>query len=134
MEALKGEIRNYMSSPVFSIEADSSIKEAAKRMHDHHSGALFVTKNEDYIGIISETDITYKLVGKGLDPNKTNVSAVMTEPIISMDSNRQIEEAGEFMCKNKIRYLAITEGDKIVGMLCVKDLFAYCAKTFHLVK
>ena len=46
-----------------------------------------------------------------------------------MDRYFPVEEANEYMHKNRIRHLAITEEDKIVGMLSMKDLVAYYAKS-----
>lgn len=129
-----GEIREYMSFPVLSIDSDATVQEAAKYMHDHEVGALFVTKNEEYVGILCEKDITCNVIGRGLDPETTKISSVMSKPILSMDCHQPIEDAGEFMCKNRIRHLAVTEKDKIVGVLLVKDLFSYCAQTFHMVR
>ena len=56
----------------------------------------------------------------------------MTSPILSLDCYLPIEEANRFMYKNKIRYLAVTEEDKIVGILSVKDLVAYFSKDFRM--
>ena len=56
----------------------------------------------------------------------------MTSPILSMDRYLPVEEANQFMHKNKIRHLAVTEEDKIVGMLSVKDLVSYFTRDFRM--
>ena len=56
----------------------------------------------------------------------------MTEKLQTMDRYLPIDEANEFMHKNKIRHLVITEEDKIVGMLSVKDLVGYYTKSFKM--
>jgi MHS family proline/betaine transporter-like MFS transporter len=53
----------------------------------------------------------------------------MTRPLQTMDRFFPVEEASQFMHKNKIRHLPITEDEKVVGILSVKDLVAYYAKS-----
>ncbi|MEE9258205.1 MAG: CBS domain-containing protein [Nitrospinaceae bacterium] len=126
------EIGDYMSSPILSIDVESSVQEAAQYMEANHVGSVLVRKYEEYVGLITETDLTRKVLGGKLDPETTLVSDVMTSPILSMDRYLPVDQANEFMHKNKIRHLAITEEDKIVGMLSVKDLVGYYAKSFRM--
>ena len=59
------------------------------------------------------------------------MSEVMSK-VHTMDRYMLIEEANQYMHKNRIRHLAITDDDKIVGMLSVKDLVAYFSKDFRM--
>ena len=52
----------------------------------------------------------------------------MTSPIFSIDRYLPIEEVNRFMRKNKIRHLRVTEEDKIVIILLMKDLVTYFSK------
>jgi len=86
------------------------------------------------VGILTETDLSRKVVAKRLDPVTTMVSSVMTKPILSMDRYMPVKEAEEFMKKKKIRHLAVTEGDEIVGILSLKDLVSCYSKSFRMVE
>ncbi|MGA1875630.1 MAG: cyclic nucleotide-binding/CBS domain-containing protein [bacterium] len=122
------EIGEYMSSPVLTIDADSTVKEAAKHMGANHVGALLVKKGDEYVGIVTDSDMARKIIGKGLDPEATRVSEIMSQPIMSIDRFLPIEQADEMMQKGNIRHLAVTEEEKIVGVLSVKDLILFRAK------
>ncbi len=126
------EIGDYMVSPVLSIDLESSVQEAAMFMTANNIGSLLVKALDEYAGIVTETDLTRKVLGKGLNPESTPISEIMTSPILSMDCYLPVEEANRFMHKNKIRHLAVTEDDKIVGILSVKDLVAYFSKDFRM--
>ncbi|GJL79115.1 MAG: histidine kinase [Nitrospinaceae bacterium] len=128
-DILLDEIGDYMSSPIFSVDHDSSVQEAAQTMHSSNVGSVLVKEYDDYVGIVTETDLSRKVVSKGLDPETTKVTKIMTKPLQTMDRFFPVEEANQFMHKNKIRHLAITENEKVVGMLSVKDLVGYYAKT-----
>ena len=58
----------------------------------------------------------------------------MTKPIVSMDRYMPVKEAEEFMKKKKLRHLAVTEDDEIVGILSVKDLVSCYSKSFRMVE
>ncbi|KMP11959.1 hypothetical protein UZ36_02665 [Candidatus Nitromaritima sp. SCGC AAA799-C22] len=126
------EIAEYMSSPVLSIDAQSSAQEAAEYMSGNSVGALLVTNMGKHVGVVTETDLTRRVVGKGLNPETTLVSDIMTQPVLTMDEYLPMDEANHFMHENKIRHLAVTEADEIVGMLSIKDLVSYYAKSFRM--
>ncbi len=125
------DVGDYMSSPVLRIDSDASVQEAAILMEKSHVGSLIVEKYGDDIGIITERELSQKVLAKGGNPEEMKVSDIIAS-IQSMDRYMPIEEANQFMHKNKIRHLAITDDDKIVGILSVKDLVAYYSKDFRM--
>ena len=126
------EIGDYMISPILSIDLESSVQEAAQFMVAHNIGSVLVKEFEEYVGIVTETDLTRTVLGKGLNAESTPVSEIMTSPILSLDCYLPVEEANRFMHKNKIRHLAVTEEEKIVGILSVKDLVSYFSRDFRM--
>lgn len=132
MEEYFEDIGDYMSSPVFSIDSELTVQEAAQQMHAKNVGALLVRVHDEYVGIITETDLARKVVAVGLNLENTMVSSVMTQPVFSMDRYIPVEEAEKFMKKKGIRHLAVTEEDKIVGMLSIKDLVSCYSKAFKM--
>jgi len=125
------EVGEYMSSPVLRIDSEASVQEAAILMEKSHVGSLIVEKYGDDVGILTEKELTQKVLAKGVNPEELKVSEVMS-PVHSMDRYMPIEEANKYMHKNRIRHLAVTDDDKIVGMLSVKDLVAYFSKDFRM--
>lgn len=118
-------IGEYMSSPVLSVDIKTSIQEASQMMDSQKAGSLLITDSDHYVGIITESDMTRKVLGGKLDPEKTLVSQIMSQPVLSMDRSVTIYEANDYMRDNKIRHLAVTENDKIVGMLSISDVVGF---------
>ena len=114
------EVGGYMSSPVLRIDAEASVQDAAVLMEGNNLGSLIVEEYGDDVGILTEKDFTQKVLAK-----------IMTKPILTMDRYMPVEEANRFMKKNKIRHLPITDDDKIVGMLSIKDLVSYFSRDFQ---
>jgi len=57
------EIGLYMSTPVLHIDSEASISEVTKLMESKNVGSLLVKKKDDYIGIVTERDMTRKVIG-----------------------------------------------------------------------
>ena len=125
------EVGEFMSSPVLRMDSEGSVQDAAILMEKSHVGSLIVEKHGDDVGIITERELSQKVLAKGGNPEEMKVSDIMA-PIQSMDRYMPIEEANQYMHKNKIRHLAVTDDDKIVGVLSVKDLVAYYSKDFRM--
>ncbi len=134
MEEYLEEIGNYMSSPVISIDSELTVQEAAQQMHAKNVGSVLVRIYDKYVGVLTETDLSRKVVAKKLNPETTMVSSIMTTPIISMDRYMPVIEAEEFMKNKKIRHLVVTEEDEVVGILSVKDLVSCYSKSFRMVE
>jgi signal-transduction protein with cAMP-binding, CBS, and nucleotidyltransferase domain len=110
-----------------SVDADSTAEETARVMHDKNVGSLLVKEKDEYVGIVTETNLTRKVLGGKMDPKTTSVSAIMSQPLLSMDGHMPVTEANAFMAKHNIRHLAVTENEKVVGMISVKDLVSFYA-------
>jgi len=121
------EIGDYMVSPVLSIGPEASAQEAAKLMESKHIGSLLVKEGETFLGIITETDLTRKILAQGLQDKNPKVSDIMTAPLQTIDCHEPIVDANQLMANKRIRHIAVTENDAVVGMLSVKDLIHYYA-------
>ena len=124
---LNEEIGDYKASPVMSIAPEASTQEAAQLMESKHIGSLLVKDGDTYVGIITETDLTRKILARGLEDKNSKVSDIMTAPLQTLDCHEPIVDANQLMANKRIRHIAVTENDQVVGMLSVKDLIHYFA-------
>jgi len=120
-------IGDYMTSPVSGIDAESFVREAAQIMQSEHIGSVFVKENDKFIGIITENDLSRKVVAENLDTETTKVRNIMTEPLISLDCSEHVAKANQMMAQKKIRHLGVTRNREIVGVLSVRDLVSFYA-------
>ncbi|MBC8285508.1 MAG: CBS domain-containing protein [Nitrospinae bacterium] len=126
-EHLEETISEYMTTPVQSVTGETTILEVSQLMAEKNIGSVLVKNGGDYIGIITERDLTRKVIGQGLDPKTTPVTETMSSPLITLEGSEPVTEANQFMAKHKIRHLAVTVEGKISGILSVKDLVAFYA-------
>lgn len=114
-----------MSRSLRSIPPDASLLEAARLMRDSKLGALLVEDREEFVGIVSETDLVRKAMAGGEDPLGQPVKSVMSSPIITIEIDRSAHDASDQMAEHGIRHLAVTQDGEIVGMISVVDLLRY---------
>jgi signal-transduction protein with cAMP-binding, CBS, and nucleotidyltransferase domain len=117
-------INEFMKSPAINVDGETTIEVAAKMMVERKIGSLLVKEAEEYVGIITKSDIVKKLVAEGRDPKSTSVTDVMSRPLLSKDQYVQRSEANEFMLRKHIKHLAVTQGKKILGILTITDMVA----------
>jgi signal-transduction protein with cAMP-binding, CBS, and nucleotidyltransferase domain len=115
-------IKEFMISPIISVEGQTLVKAAAGLMCEKKISALLVREGEAYVGIVTKSDFVKKVIAEDLDPKITRIHSVMSTPLFSLDEYVQPCEASEFMLRKGIKHLVVTEGKKIVGILTIKDL------------
>src|SRR5262245_52143923 len=108
-----------------AVDRDLDVRKAAEIMRDKNIGSLFVTRNKDIIGIITDTDLVRRSVATGADPSKTTVEQIMSAPIITIEEHKTLLDANDLMAREHLRHLGVTRGGKLVGMISVRDLVVF---------
>jgi len=115
-------VKDIMITPVVTIDAEKTVKQAGELMKKTRKGCLIVTKKGKPIGIVSDSDIIKRVVAKNLLPSKIKVKEVMSSPLITIGPNEEILEAVRKMKKNNIHRLPVIENQKLVGILSLSDI------------
>ena len=126
-------VNEYMVKAVKDIDAAASVKDAAEKLDSFGIGSLLVKKDTDYVGIVTEQEITRQLVAKNLDPNNTKVGDILNPDIDYIDQEETMSHAIAIMRKKRLWYLVVRDGKTVVGILSVKDLLAFYEKWFQLI-
>jgi CBS domain-containing protein len=114
--------RQVMSSPVHSIAIGTTARVAASEMTARRLGSLLITRGEVPIGIVTESDLVHKIVGRDLNPYVTAVEQIMSTPLVSVDVNQPVESVRDLMVKRRVRHLGVLEHGQIVGVISARDL------------
>ena len=108
------------------IDADSTAYDAAVTMLKHKCGALLVcekVKNGPLIGIITERDLTFRVIPKDLDPKKTKVNKIMTKNPDTIKPDKTTIDAIKIMKSKGFRHLPVVNKNEIIGILSMRDLY-----------
>jgi CBS domain-containing protein len=107
---------------VYSIDADSTVLEAARFMMEHSIGALPVLRDGDIVGIISERDVMNRVVAAARLPGTTKVAEVMTANPKSINVDETIDNCLFLMREFGFRHLPITDGKQLKGLVSLRDI------------
>ena len=119
-------VRDWMSSPVVVVDADSSVSYAMTLMRRRHIHSVIVKvgeKTQSY-GIVTTTDISVKIVAAGRNPAETAVREIMSGPLITGSADWTLMECSQMMERYKFHHLPIAdENGTLVGLISATDIF-----------
>ncbi|VXD10301.1 conserved hypothetical protein [Planktothrix serta PCC 8927] len=117
--------KDIMTSDVVTIKGSDTVAEAVKQMNDLCLRALIVERRheQDAYGIITETDIVYKVTAYGKDPKKVRVYEVMTKPCIVVNPDLGVEYVARLFAQTGIRRAPVIH-DHLVGIISVTDIIS----------
>jgi CBS domain-containing protein len=115
-------VRDAMTDDPRSIGAAESVVEAARLMRDEHIGSLPVTEDKRLVGVITDRDITTRVVAEGAVPDTMSVGDVYSRDLISVEPNNDLEEALQLMARHQVRRLPVVENGRLVGMVAQADI------------
>jgi CBS domain-containing protein len=105
------------------VPAESPVIKVARLMRDQDIGAVPVGKDDRLIGMITDRDLTLRVLAEGRDPAVTRAEEVMTRGIIYCSTHQSLEDAVYLMDQRQIRRLPVLDENKrLVGMLSMGDI------------
>jgi CBS domain-containing protein len=91
-------------------------------MRDEHIGSLPVTEGGRLVGMITDRDLTTRVVAEAAVPETTSVGEVYSRDLISVEPNNDLEEALQLMARHQVRRLPVVENGRLVGMVAQADI------------
>ncbi|MET0935776.1 MAG: CBS domain-containing protein [Luteibacter sp.] len=107
---------------LFHISPDATVFEALQVLERHGVGALLVMVDDTLTGVVSERDYTRKVALLGKNSKEVKVSEIMTPDVITVGPTTRTRACMTLMSQKRIRHLPVVEGDKVVGMISIRDL------------
>jgi CBS domain-containing protein len=115
-------VRNAMTEDPRSIATSASVVEAAQLMREAHVGSLPITDGEQLVGMITDRDITTRVVAEAADLGTTSVGDVCSRDVISVEADTDHEEAVDLMALHQVRRLPVVENGRLIGIVAQADI------------
>ena len=115
-------VRDAMTEKPHSIDASASVVEAARLMRDENIGSLPITDDGKLAGMITDRDITTTVVADGADPKATSVGDIGRQDSISVEPDKDLEEALQLMARHQVRRLPVVENGELAGIVTQADI------------
>ena len=118
-------VSGIMRKQLETIEATSSVQQAAKKMKDKNVSSLVVVdENGRPQGLVSERDLVTKVCTTDVPINTIKNKEIMTSPVITISSKSSPSKAANMMLEYNVRHLLVVDnGDenKPIGMVTPLD-------------
>ena len=107
---------------LYKVPPDLAVFDALKSLAEYGVGAVLVMDGERMVGVFSERDYTRKVALLGRNSRETLVRDIMTADVISVTPATGTRACMALMSQKKIRHLPVVEGQKVVGMISIRDI------------
>ena len=111
-----------MHPGVIQIPGDVSVGEAARLMHKEQAPCVLIKDTENRIGIMTHTDIVYKVVAQGLNPDDVESRRIMSMPVQSIEFDQSLEAVTTMMASSEVPLLVVTRQQHPIGVISAQDL------------
>ena len=108
---------------VVTIGPNETVLAAIQKLVEHDRGSLPVCDDEGrLVGIITERDVVRKCLAHGISYANIRVEDIMTHQVAIGTLEDDADYAISVMNRKRVRHLPILDGQKVVGMISMRDL------------
>ena len=113
---------DIMTTKILTIDSLATVAEAIALMQEHKVRSLVVEPGEDgTYGIVTETDIIYKVATKDVDPESVMIYQIMTKPCIVVNPDLDLKNVARLFAETGISRAPVIQ-QRLLGIISVTDL------------
>ena len=112
------------ADPICCLTTDS-VQRAARLMRDEGVGSVPVVRDQanELVGIVTDRDLTLKVLAEARDPNRTTIGDVMTREPITCRPDDDAQKVLDLMAQHQLRRIPVVEAhNHIVGIVAQADV------------
>lgn len=115
-------IEDLARSDAVTADPEAPVADLAATMEEESVGSVVITVDETPVGIVTDRDLTVRVLGAGLDPTEQTAEDVMTDDLRTAEPDAGFHEAASMMADHGIRRLPVSDGDTLVGIITADDV------------
>lgn len=116
------DILNMKGGTIYSIAPEGTVADAVAMMVRHDIGSLVVMAGAQMTGMLTFREVLQGLDAQGGNLADLRVKDVMVAKPVCGDPDDTLDHLRETMTKNHIRYLPVTDGEQLVGVISFHDV------------
>lgn len=105
------------------LPPEATARAAALLMRERRVGAVMVAVEGRLVGIVTERDLVYRLLADGRPAEQISLHQIMTPDPQTLAPDDPATDALEKMRLGHYRHLPVVDGDRILGMVSIRDLY-----------
>lgn len=116
-------IQDLARDDVVTATPDTSVQELAERMRDEGVGSIVITNDAEPQGIVTDRDLTIRVLADGAGPAEMTASDVMSTDLCQIHPRDGFYRAAQVMSEHGVRRLPVCNEDgELTGIITADDL------------
>ena len=116
------QVRDVMVANVVTGERSMTAREAAQRMIQNEVGPLPLVEGDRPVAMITDRDLTARVVAEGRDPGSVTVGDIATTELVTITPDQDLDQARQLMAQHHLDRLLVVEGDRLAGIISEADI------------
>src|SRR5689334_12839519 len=116
-------VGTVLNTDLIILESDKSAKEAFEFMEQRNARCVLASHKGEVVGIVSKTDILFKVLSQDRNPAKVKLREIMTSPVLAIDPKTTVKEALSIMDKHLVRQVMVHAYSAVLGMVTREDIY-----------
>jgi CBS domain-containing protein len=114
--------RDYYRTDVATAPADATGSDLADRMAHFGIGSVVIVDGAGHpIGIVTDRDLTCRVIAKGVDPDAARAGEIMSSPVVTVGPTDPMDVAIERMRGAGVRRLPVVREGQLTGLVALDD-------------
>jgi signal-transduction protein with cAMP-binding, CBS, and nucleotidyltransferase domain len=114
-------IRDLMSVPPVMVPSVTPVRQVAAHMDFDGVGCVLVVDDERLVGLVTDRDLTLRVLARGLSPDLP-VGSVMSHAPVTVRADEDVSTVVHMLRHHAVRRLPVMIGDVVVGIVTIDDL------------
>jgi signal-transduction protein with cAMP-binding, CBS, and nucleotidyltransferase domain len=112
-----------LNTDVIILESDKSAEEASKLMQDRKARCVLASYKGEVVGIVSKTDILFKVMSQDRNPAKVRLREIMTSPVLAVEPSTTVKEALSIMDRRRVRQVMVHAYSAVLGVATRESIY-----------
>ncbi len=123
---------NHYAKPVETVGLEVPVRAVAERMRSKQIGCVIVVDDSGLpSGIVTDRDLTRRVVGEDRDPNTTAVVEVMSRSLLCLDAGEPLQRVVEAMSEIGVRRIPVLRDGALAGIVTYDDVLVALGSELH---
>jgi CBS domain-containing protein len=115
-------ISEIMSSAPVSLAATQPVSAAARAMKEHGIGAVLVLADGKLTGLVTDRDITVRVLADNRDPQATTLGDICSSDLAVVGPDDDVIQATRLVRDRAVRRIPVVKNGIPVGIVSIGDL------------
>ncbi|WP_049889217.1 CBS domain-containing protein [Natronolimnohabitans innermongolicus] len=107
---------------VVTADPETTLAELVDTMQSNRVGSVVVTEDGEPVGLVSDRDLAFAVLGGTDVTSETPVETIVSEPLVTVDAETGLYELLGQMSERGVRRVPVVEDGELAGIVSLSDI------------